>query len=55
MPLTKSGKKVLHSFEERYGEERGRSIFYAAENKGTLSPKLIKGKRRRAKRTRRKG
>lgn len=33
MPLTKSGKKVMHKFEDEYGEEKGKSVFYAKENK----------------------
>ena len=34
MPLTKSGKKVLHSMEEQYGTEKGKAVFYASINKG---------------------
>lgn len=33
MPLTKSGKKVLRKFVEKYGSEKGRSVFYAEMNK----------------------
>ena len=38
MPLTKSGKSVLKSFEKSYGKKEGESAFYATMNtkkKGT--------------------
>lgn len=33
MPLSKTGKKVLGKFEEEYGAKKGKSVFYAKENK----------------------
>ena len=33
MPLTKKGKKIMTAFLEEYGKKRGKSIFYAWENK----------------------
>jgi len=33
MPLTKKGKEVLKSMQKKYGEERGKRIFYATINK----------------------
>ncbi len=44
MPLTKVGKKVEKKFEEEYGEEKGKSVFYAKENKD----KKFKGKMTKA-------
>lgn len=34
MPLTKSGRSVLGSMKNQYGEEKGESVFYASINKG---------------------
>lgn len=36
MPLTKKGKKVMHSMKEQYGEKKGESVFYASEKKGVI-------------------
>lgn len=36
MPLNKKGKKILKSMEEEYGSKRGKAVFYASENKGTI-------------------
>lgn len=33
MPLTHTGKKVLGKFEHEYGTKKGKSVFYAKENK----------------------
>ena len=46
MPLNKKGKKILAEMQKEYGKEKGKAVFYASENKGT-----IKGvKRKMAKR-----
>ena len=37
MPLTKKGKKIKRAMREEYGKERGDRVFYASENKGTIS------------------
>jgi hypothetical protein len=37
MPLTPKGKKILSSMEERYGRKKGKSVFYASINKGTIT------------------
>jgi hypothetical protein len=37
MPLTKKGRKIMTAMRRRYGAKRGRSIFYASRNKGTIS------------------
>ncbi len=36
MPLTKKGKKIEEAMEKEYGEEKGKQVFYASENKGTI-------------------
>jgi hypothetical protein len=34
MPLTRSGKRVIKGLKKNYGEEKGKSIFYAMINTG---------------------
>lgn len=36
MPLTSKGKKVVKAMKKTYGEKKGKSIFYASINKGTV-------------------
>lgn len=36
MPLTKKGKKIMRSMKEKYGSEKGESVFYASKNKGKI-------------------
>lgn len=36
MPLTKKGSKIMSAMEEEYGEKKGKSVFYASRNKGTI-------------------
>jgi hypothetical protein len=36
MPLTKKGKKILKNMETEYGTKKGKSVFYASQNKGTI-------------------
>ena len=44
MPLTSKGKKILKDMEEEYGSKKGKEIFYASANKGTI--KGVHGKRK---------
>lgn len=37
MPLTDKGQKIMSAMTDRYGPERGKSVFYASRNKGTIS------------------
>jgi hypothetical protein len=37
MPLTGKGTKILSSMQSQYGEKRGKSVFYASRNAGTIS------------------
>lgn len=32
MPLSDVGKRMLRKMEEEYGEEKGKSVFYAMEH-----------------------
>lgn len=36
MPLTEKGKKVLKAMVEQYGKKKGKQVFYASANKGTI-------------------
>jgi len=37
MPLTKKGQRIRHKMEEEYGTKKGKSVFYASRNKGTIT------------------
>ena len=36
MPLTKKGTKIMSSMKKEYGVKKGKSVFYASANKGTI-------------------
>jgi hypothetical protein len=36
MPLTPKGKKILAAMKSEYGAKRGKQVFYASQNKGTI-------------------
>lgn len=36
MPLTKKGKKIKRAMHKTYGKEKGTSVFYASQQKGTI-------------------
>ena len=36
MPLTKKGRKIERAMEKEYGGKKGKSVFYASANKGTI-------------------
>lgn len=37
MPLTPKGKKILSSMKKEYGSKKGKQVFYASQNKGTIT------------------
>ncbi len=37
MPLTTKGRKILRHMQAEYGAEKGKSVFYAARNKGRIT------------------
>ena len=45
MPLTPKGKKIMKSMKKQYGEKRGKTVFYASKNKGTIKGVEKKKKR----------
>jgi hypothetical protein len=36
MPLNPKGEKIKAAMEKEYGTEKGKKVFYASENKGTI-------------------
>jgi hypothetical protein len=36
MPLTKKGETILGKMMQEYGAKKGKSVFYASINKGTV-------------------
>jgi len=46
MPLTRKGKKIKKSMEKQYGKEKGEDVFYASQNKGTITGTHLKRKRK---------
>ncbi len=47
MPLTKKGNKILANMEKEYGAKKGKEVFYASANKGTI--KGVHGKSKKKK------
>ena len=37
MPLTPKGKKIKAAMKKQYGKEKGEQVFYASQNKGTIT------------------
>lgn len=37
MPLTEKGKKIMRAMKKKYGAKKGKSVFYASANKGTIT------------------
>jgi hypothetical protein len=53
MPETKKGKKILSHMVRQYGSERkGKEVFYASINKGTIHGTGTQTERRKRKHTR---
>lgn len=36
MPLTAKGEKIKAAMVKQYGAKKGKQVFYASENKGTI-------------------
>lgn len=37
MPLTSKGNEIMRAMEKQYGKEKGKQVFYASANKGTIT------------------
>ena len=37
MPLTKKGRKIKRAMTKTYGKKKGTKVFYASQNKGTIT------------------
>jgi len=37
MPLTDKGKKIKRNMKKTYGAKKGEEVFYASQNKGTIT------------------
>ena len=37
MPLTSKGSKILSNMQSEYGAKKGKAVFYASQNKGTIT------------------
>lgn len=37
MPLTSKGEKIMKNMQEEYGPKKGKEVFYASANKGTIA------------------
>ncbi len=46
MPLTKKGRKIKKAMEKQYGKKKGKKVFYASQNKGTIKGTHKKRKKR---------
>ena len=42
MPMNKTGKKMMKSMKDTYGDKKGKKVFYAMENQGKV-PGMAKG------------
>jgi hypothetical protein len=36
MPLTEKGQEIMANMKKQYGEEKGKSVFYASKNAGKI-------------------
>lgn len=46
MPLNKKGKEIKGAMEKEYGTKKGKEVFYASENKGTIKGVTKKTKKK---------
>lgn len=37
MPLSKKGRKIKRAMMKQYGKKKGTQVFYASQNKGTIT------------------
>ena len=42
MPLTEKGKKIKAAMKKQYGAKKGKQVFYASQQKGTITGTDVK-------------
>lgn len=47
MPLTKKGEEIYAAMVQEYGSKKGRRVFYASQNKGTIKGTHRKRRKKR--------
>lgn len=45
MPLTPKGRKIKSAMQKEYGKDKGESVFYASQKKGTVKGTHKTGKK----------
>lgn len=45
MPKTPKGKKIMANMQKEYGAKKGKQVFFASKNKGTIKG-VDKGKKK---------
>jgi len=48
MPLTRKGRKIKKVMEKHYGKEKGEGVFYASQQKKTITGTHLKRKKKHA-------
>ena len=48
MPLTRKGKKIKRAMEEQYGKEKEEGVFYASQQKKTITGTHLKRTKKHA-------
>jgi hypothetical protein len=48
MPMTSKGREIMSAMEKEYGKKKGKKVFYASANKGTIKG-VHKGKKKKGK------
>ena len=46
MPMTSKGRKIMRAMKSEYGAKKGKAVFYASANKGTIKGVHKKGKKK---------
>ena len=54
MPKTAKGLKIFKNMVKEYGPEKGKNVFYASENKGTIKGVTKDGPNRRKSKSKKK-
>jgi len=47
MPLTAKGRKIMKAMQKSYGKKKGKQVFYASKNKGTITGVHVKRRKKK--------